>query len=231
MYHDLGKPVLPYSEPDIICLGWNESVVGPKNQPLYEGGTCNFCAAPVGARTDVDLVVERAPKAAIAGFFARISTLLIVSQRLLDAFGPEEVQSFGLRPIRTLRRSKYPLFEVAGAPALSEVAPLNGARFELVCWECPTCGHRSFRCFHPALPRDYKYDAFVCRGDLPRDPDRAFLVRDAGGSPRICMSLRRFTELAGALKGVSLWPSRLYCLDPNEVDRAPVLPFLRESNC
>jgi hypothetical protein len=225
IYSSLAQPVLPYSDPDLVAIGWSDRAVGPKRQDLYAGGYCAECGSAVGPRNDNPVCLSRAPKADICGLDERMSRLHFVSGVFLAALSRDELAEIEPRPVEfekpSARRRDY--FEVAGKPGLSQVGVRDGDYWRLAAMACATCGYRAFACSHPRLKDTARAKDFVARSDLPRRVDAAFLVRDSGGRTRICMDYARFEALAASLPGMALWPSRLFCLADDEVERTPDL--------
>lgn len=232
MHISLAKPVLPYSDPDLVEIGWNDCAVGPKYQDLYEGGYCDACLAPIGPRNSARLEVSKTPKSDICGFEQRVNQIHLVSDVVLAAFSVAEQAAVGPRGVSFQKKSsvRRNFHEVTGAPVISHVGVLGGKYLRLATWQCSSCGYRAFSCTHPSLTDTARASCFVARSDITFDIDQAFLARDALGRTRICMSFARFRRLVDDLPGVSLWPSRVFCLSDEEVDRCPRTPLLDDAN-
>jgi hypothetical protein len=224
MHTSLAKPVLPYSDPDLVELGWNDRAVGAPFQDLYSGGYCATCRFPVGARNDHPVLLSRAPKGVLCGFEQRTSQLSFISDVVLAALSEREVGAIAPRPVAFAkpRAQRRQFFEVGGTPVLAQVGVRGGRYWSLADVHCRDCGYRAFACSHPELKDTARASSFVARADLPADVDSAFLVRDTLGRARIAMSHARFRELVASLPQVSFWPGRLFCLDDTEVEREPV---------
>lgn len=172
---------------------WLENPVGR----YFEGGECDDCGRPIGARNAEPLVLTSPPDAdvcwpVVGRFGLATFSSLIVSESFLALLSRRERGCFRWMHVRPTPRMRRRFFECIPDKFASWTA-VRGWKNKV--YECRRCGYRSWTSVSPDAtgPWYEQLNRFVAASALPSPGTPAFAI---GTHARFCIALPRARALS-----------------------------------
>jgi hypothetical protein len=207
-----GKPGAPEPSDLAYVSVCGTICYGLERQPnLYEGGYCEACGNPIGARTRERRIVTQLP-AGDAGL--NIGWNPIFSESFISLLRPEERQQLDFLEIIPPRRSRRAFYELVGR-SISEFVARRGASTSA--GQCARCGYKSIY--------------YVCNQQMVRyipleifhQPLPLCLAAGRDGAMALCLQVCRWREMVGRSGARQMRSDPVFLLPEAEIDRSPHL--------